>query len=259
MRLISVFMLSFLFTSFCTKPKVLVCYGKFEIDKVSGYDLVVLESKFFTFYEIQELKKTNKKVVAYISLGEVNESSPDYHFLKENTIGKNFDWNSHYLDLKIESTKVFLEKKIENILFMGFDGLFLDNIDNFCSFGIQKSQFSEVVSLIESIKTKYPNCYLVQNAGLELVNRTHRFIDYILIESVITNFEFKDRIYKLREEQAAKEYLEEIDSIHSVYSIPIVLLEYCDNKKLKKTIKSKAKKTKYAYYISDISLQKLPE
>lgn len=250
------FIVPFFFSS--PKQKVLVCYGKFEVEKVQGYDLVIVESSFFNFYEVAQLKKNNKKVVAYISLGEVNKNAVEYNFFKNKTLGSNTDWDSYYLDLTSEETVQFLNNKIDAILFMGYDGLFLDNIDNFCAFGAQKEQQNELITFIDTLKVKYPKSYIVQNAGLELVSKTRKNIDSILIESVITNFTFDDKKYKLREEKETQKYLKKIDSICGPSKLPVILLEYSDSKRLNRQVFKKAQKTKFSFLISDINLQELP-
>jgi endo-alpha-1,4-polygalactosaminidase (GH114 family) len=260
MRLINFFMISFVFPFFSSSPrqKVLVCYGKFEVEKVQGYDLVIVESSFFNFYEVAQLKKNNKKVVAYISLGEVNKNAVDYNFFKNKTLGNNTDWDSYYLDLTSEETVQFLKNKIDAILFMGYDGLFLDNIDNFCAFGAQKEHQNELLTFIDALKIKHPKSYIVQNAGLELVSKTRKNIDIILIESVITNFTFEDKKYKIREDKEAQEYLKKIDSICDPSKLPVILLEYSNSKRLNRQILKQANKTKHSFLISDINLQELP-
>ena len=114
--------------------------------------------------EITIIKKNNKNVLAYISLGEVNSNASHYNLLKDNTLGKNNNWNSHYLDLKSDKTTIVLMRLIKKNLDKGFDGLFLDNIDNYSSFGPQKNQRKELIELIKKINhTKHHTFYLYLN------------------------------------------------------------------------------------------------
>ncbi len=238
--------------------KVLVCYGKFDINNVKGYDLIILESAHFNIYEVKKLKENNKKIVAYISLGEVNEVDTNYKQLKNLTLGKNNDWNSHYLDLTSSKTIEIMDRDIKRIFFMGYDGLFLDNIDNFNSFGPQFKAQKYLIEYIKKIRQAYPKSYVVQNAGLELIEKTKENINSILIESVASNFTFVDKKYKLREETDYTKYINDIKNVSNKNNIPIILVEYADTKKLAKSISNRLNKVKFSYFIGDINLQNLP-
>jgi polysaccharide biosynthesis protein PelA len=240
------------------RQKVLVCYGKFDVNLVKGYDLIIMESAHFNIYEVKKLKQNNKKIVAYISLGEVNEVDQNYKQLKNSTLGKNNDWNSYYLDLSAAKTVEVLNRNVEKILFMGYDGLFLDNIDNFNSFGPQFTQQKYLVEYIQTLRSTHPTAYIVQNAGLELIQNTRQYVDAMLIESVASNFTFEDKKYKLREQIDYFRYINEIKTISNKNKISIILVEYADTKKLAKSIKDRLDITKFPYFISDINLQNLP-
>jgi len=241
------------------KNSVLVCYGKIEAAKIKGYEYVILEEKNFNKDEISLIKKNNKKVVAYISLGEVNANASHYNLLKNNTLGKNKNWNSHYLDLKSEKTTIVLTRMIKKSLDKGFDGMFLDNIDNYGSFGPQKSQRKELVALISKIKKQFPNHLLIQNSGADLIKDTYQFVDALLFESVASNFSFTDTIYKIRDESDYQTYLKKLKTLQSTYKIPILLVEYADNQTLKTALIKRLSVTDYDFFIGKIDLQTIPD
>jgi uncharacterized protein (TIGR01370 family) len=240
------------------KSTVLVCYGKLDATKIKGYNYVILEEKHFKKEEITIIKKNNKNVLAYISLGEVNSNASHYNLLKDNTLGKNTNWNSHYLDLKSDKTTLVLMRLIKKNLDKGFDGLFLDNIDNYSSFGPQKNQRKELIELIKKIKKQYPNHLLIQNSGAELIEDTNKYVDAILFESVATNFSFKDNVYKLREIKEYTAYLDRLKAIHSKYKLPVILVEYADNQKLYTEVINRLATTNFEYFIGKIDLQSIP-
>ena len=240
------------------KSTVLVCYGKIEAAKIKGYQYVILEEKNFSKEEVSLIKKNNKKVFAYISLGEVNANASHYNLLKNSTLGKNKNWNSHYLDLKAEKTTIVLMRLIKKNLDKGFDGMFLDNIDNYGSFGPQKSQRKELVALISKIKKQYPNHLLVQNSGAELIDETHKFIDIVLFESVASNYSFKDNLYQMREEADYQTYLKRLKELNATYKLPIILVEYSDSQTLNTALINRLSATNFDYFIGKIDLQSLP-
>lgn len=247
------------FSNSVDKSSVLVCYGKLDAAKIKGYNYVIVEEKNFKAEEVQLIKKNNKNVIAYISLGEVNSHAIHYKLLKNRTLGKNNNWNSHYLNLKDASTQVVIMSVIKKIIEKGFDGLFLDNVDNFSSFGPQFAQRSELIKLIQKIKKQYPNHVLVQNSGLELIPDTKNFIKSVMFESVATDYSFKENTYKLREINDYTERLKRIKEIHSKHKLPVLLIEYANSKQLYNQIVKRLSSTNFDYFIGKIDLQSVPD
>ena len=129
-----------LFNSFqndMKKSNVLICYGKMNPELIKGYKYVIVESKHYFASNIRVLKSKNEKVLSYISLGEVNANATHYLELKKHTLGKNEIWNSYYLDLNSKKTIETLMHIIDETFANGYDGLFLDNFDNFTIHGPQ--------------------------------------------------------------------------------------------------------------------------
>lgn len=266
MRLINIFsciLLSFILNSFFSidmkNDAVLVCYGKLKPETIKGYQYLIVESKHYFPSDIRVFKSQNKKIFAYISLGEVNANAIHYQELKNNTLGKNEIWNSYYLDLKSEKTITVLMEIIDNTLANGYDGLFIDNIDNFTIHGPQKSQKNEIIALLKVIKEKYPNKEFIQNAGLELINETSIYMNAVLIESVASDYSFKNKKYKLRDANGFENYIEKIEKINETYKIPFILVEYADTDSLKLKIEERIQPTNFDYFIGQIDLQNIPK
>ncbi|WP_165764907.1 endo alpha-1,4 polygalactosaminidase [Flavobacterium davisii] len=237
----------------------MVCYGKFDVTKVSGYDLLIVESAHFTYNEVSYLKRNNKKVVAYISLGEINEDARDYKLLRSVVSEKNTDWNSYYLDIGSSKIQKVLKSRIQNIFYMGYDGLFLDNIDNFTEHGVQYNLQDDLVAFVRAIKKEYPNKVLVQNAGLDLVKLLHGQVDYVLIESIYTDYDFKEKRYLIRNNESFSERLGNLKKAMNKYKIKPLLLEYAVDETQIKQIRKRIKTENITYSISEISLQKIKD
>lgn len=266
MRLINItsyILLSFILNSFFTinmeNNTVLVCYGKLKPETTKGYKYLIVESKHYLPSDIRVFKAQKNKVFAYISVGEVNANAPHFEILKNNTLGKNEVWNSYYLNLKSENTIKILMQIIDQTLAKGYDGLFIDNIDNFTIHGVQKDQKNEVIQLLKSIKEKYPQKEFIQNAGLELINETSIYVNAVLIESVASNYSFKDKKYKLREAKEFVKYFEKIKKINETNKIPFILVEYADSISLKNEIENRIKPSNFDYFIGQIDLQTIPK
>lgn len=240
------------------KSSVLFCYGKVKAETIKNYSYAVLEPLQYDKAEIKVIKKTNKNVLAYISLGEVNSKAKHYNDLKNIVLGRNNNWDSFYLDLKSEKTKKILLSLFDEAFAKGFDGMFLDNIDNFTQFGPQKEDKNELILFLQLINKKYPGKIFFQNAGLELLDQTYKLIDGVVVESVASNYTFKDKKYSLRNQKEFEVYIARIKSLKSKYNLRFVLVEYADTKLLYNKISSRLNKHDFDFFIGKIDLQTIP-
>lgn len=241
------------------KGTVLVCYGRLDPEMIKGYGCVILESEHYTGAEIKMIKSQNDKVLAYISLGEVNKNARHYPQLKNNTLGKNTVWDSYYLNLKDPETSKILMAIIDEQIAAGYDGFFLDNLDNYTRFGPQPDQKPEVVALLKAIFEKYPDQTFLQNAGLELIGETAAFIDGLLVESVATDYTFNDKKYRLRDETGFRALAAKLAAIKQAYKIPVILVEYADTTALRDSVDERLTNSGFDYFIGNINLQTLPK
>jgi len=240
------------------KSTVLVCYGRLAPEDIKGYNYVILESQYYNIYEIRRIKSQNEKVLAYISVGEVNENAMHYNLLKDSTLGKNDIWNSHYINLKLENTAEILLGIINTTMEMGYDGFFLDNVDNFTAFGPQPDQKAELIDLLKKIHTTYPDKIFLQNAGLELIDETAPYVDAVIIESIASNYTFDDKSYKLRDQNDYESYIKKLKAIKKKYRLPIILIEYADSYELHNAIQKRIRNLGFEYFIGNIDLQTIP-
>jgi polysaccharide biosynthesis protein PelA len=241
------------------KANVLVCYGRLQPETVKGYNCVIVEQEHYTPAEVRILKAQNEKVLAYISLGEVNAHAKHYAELKDNTLGKNDTWNSYYLDLTAEKTTAALMKIIGDAINQGYDGFFLDNFDNYGSWGKQSAQKQALIALLKQINNKYPHYTFLQNAGLDLIADTAAYVDGVIVESVATDYSFAGKTYKLREDADFNARAIKLAAVSQTYSLPVMLIEYADTKILRDAAEKRIKRLGFDYFIGQIDLQAVPQ
>ncbi len=240
------------------KSQVLVCYGHIAPDKIKNYVYVILEPKHYSKSDVAEIKKNNSNVVAYISLGEVNENAVHYNDLKKLTLGKNKLWNSHYIDFENPRTSEILDKIVSRTIKTGYDGMFLDNLDNFGIYGPQKSQRDAAINYVKALKSKNPNKIFIQNAGLSLLPETAKYVDAVLIESVATSYDFKNKKYQLSCSEHFKTMMNTLKDIHRTYNLPIIVVEYADTQALHDKVVDRIISSGFSYFIGTINLQTVP-
>jgi len=236
----------------------LVCYGRLEPARIKGYGTVILEQEHYKPSEIRKIKSQNDKVLAYISLGEVNKNAAHFPKLKGHTLGKNDIWDSYYIDLRTAETRDILLQIIRDGLESGYDGFFLDNLDNYGQFGPQKDQREDVVLLLKSIFEKYPKQTFLQNGGLDLISETAPYIDGLVIESVASDYSFAQKKYKLRDQNQFNQSVQRLADIHQTYNLPVTLIEYAGTQRLRTAIENRLRPLDFDYFIGNINLQTLP-
>lgn len=240
-------------------PQTLVCYGKIDVTNIKGYKLLVLEESIYTKEDIEILKKNNTKVIAYLSLAEINADAKYYSYLKDYTLGKNNLWNSFHLDLSSAKLRNKLLTITNEIIEKGFDGLFLDNIDNACMFGPNPQFKDDLIGLIKEIREQNEAIYLVQNSGLEIIERTAKYINMVALESVITHYNFETKTYGLRDKTESNKRLINLNELVDKYQLHILLIEYANTLSLFNETKNLLIKSGYSHFIGNIDLQKVPE
>lgn len=242
-----------------SKQDLLVCYGKFDINQVKGYQTIILEPAQFSKNDIDKLKKNNAKIYGYISLGEVSKTASFYPLLKDDVLGKNEHWNSYYLNLSSAKTKRVLLELIKSINNKGVHGLFIDNVDNFSSFGPQKDQQKEFLDFLMLIKSKFPEMEIIQNAGAELLPHTNSYIKGVLFESIYTNYLFHEKKYVIRSGDDLEQQFKKVEIAKKYKHVQIYLIEYANTPDAIDKIKKSISKLQVSFFIGTIDLQTLPK
>ena len=236
-----------------------VCYGKINPESIKGYQLVVLESAHYSPSEIAIFNENNTHVVAYISLTEVNKNASFYTDIAPFTFGENTTWNSCFMDLENKNVQRILEEEIRKIKQKGFQGLFIDNVDNVSKWGKLHHQKEAFVSFLKKIKTKHEELYLVQNAGLFLAEELDQVTNAIVVESVVSAYNFNENAYALRDVETKSERINSLKLVRKKTKKPIYLIEYAKTNSMKKTILQELKKLGFKAFISQINLQYFPK
>lgn len=237
---------------------VFVCYGNVNPSSVVGYKYVILEPFFYNQKEIQQFKESNENIFAYLSLGEINVYSKFYEKLKSLTIGRNKNWNSLLLNLETKETIAVLTEAIDEFIELGYSGIFFDNLDNFGIYGQQTNQKLKLLEFIKNMNSKYPNHMFIQNAGLEFIDLTYKFVDAILFESVASQYDFENKSYHLRSEKEFKIRQEKINEIGDKYNIPVLVVEYANSYDDYNEIIKRLYLNKLHFFVGNIDLQTIP-
>ncbi|SMO69509.1 endo alpha-1,4 polygalactosaminidase [Fodinibius sediminis] len=240
-----------------------VSYEKIEnrAEIANKYKLLIVEPDHYSKPEIDSLNTSTNKLIAYVSLGEVNRNRWYYPLLeKRGFLGVNEQWGSQYLNLADSTTRaILLGKVIPNIMKKGFDGLFLDTVDGVAPYTDRSHLQSCMIDMIAKIHKANPQAFVVQNSGLFMLDKTNQFIDAVLIEDVASSYNFGDQTYGLKLRKKYKDKVESIGRYSSLYDKPILIVDFSDKELLNKKIKNRLDSLSYPYFIGPIQLNNIKE
>lgn len=238
-----------------------VCYSKLSPKEVAPYKMVIVEPDFYNSQEIKSLKETGTRIFGYVTLGEVDPNRWYFNKMEELGFrGENKIWQSSYLDLKNPAVRsLLLDQVIPAVVDKGMDGLFLDTIDAVSPETERADLQPYMAELIRSLRLKYPNLFIIQNAGLFLLDRTGPYIDAFLTESLASDYDFENREYLIRADSVFNQRLGYLNEYIRNTEIPFLILDYAGNPIQVQQIRSRLDTLGRPYFISNIALSKLPE
>jgi uncharacterized protein (TIGR01370 family) len=187
--------LLFLFPSLAQAQQLRwACYyaDSAPLSTLTKFDLLVFDSD--SHPAIAPLKERGKTVVGYLSIGEVNATRSYYTEARAQNLvlAENKNWkNSFFVDVRNPQwSRRVLEDLIPKILFRGFDGVFLDTVDNAPYLEATEPQryrgmADAMVTLIKAIRQNYPNIKIVVNRGFDILPKIEGDIDMVLGESIV--------------------------------------------------------------------------
>ncbi|PWC43138.1 endo alpha-1,4 polygalactosaminidase [Azospirillum sp. TSO22-1] len=178
-------------------PWVVYYADKEPLSAFEPYKLVVLDSEHHP--PLRPLKERGKTLLGYISLGEVESHRPWYETVKGWGIlsAENPNWpGSFYVDVRDKRwTELVVAELVPALLRKGFDGIFLDTLDN--PPHLERTDpkafagMTEAAArLVTALRRHYPGIRIMQNRAYELLPQTAGVIDYALGESVTAGWDF---------------------------------------------------------------------
>ena len=218
-------------------PWVVHYANKAPLSAYDPYKVVVVDSEAHP--NISELKKSGQKIVlGYISVGEVENYRNYFSLIKAEGIllHQNANWpNSWMVDMRSKKwVSVLLDRIAPSILASGFDGFFLDTLDDAeylesldsVNYAGMKEAAKQIVL---ALRARFPNAKIMMNRGYAVLPEVGTQIDYLLAESVYSSFDFKQSRYFLVDNQQYKEHLNILMQAQKKFpDLKIMTLDYWD-------------------------------
>lgn len=229
-------------------------------EAIKNFDLAVLDADAHP--DLSALKNSRTILIGYVSLGEVG----DYRWFwpqmagKPWVLDKNPNWNSYFVDVRApEWHDLLLDKIIPKILEDGFDGLFLDTVDNAEYLEkyhpVKKYPGSQaaMIQLIRKMRLRFPDIHIIANRGFAILEQIAGDIDGVVAESVFTTVDFENegKMRILRTEEYTVN-LRRLMAVKNRSKIKVFTLDYLEKHKEREISRliSKSREFGFIPYVS---------
>ena len=224
---------------------------KAKPDKGSG--LLAIEPEDYSVAEVQALKSAGYTVLAYLSVGSVDERRNYYKQLEPYTLRRLDDWeHERYLDVCEPAVQDWAINQGMKFLNAGYDGLWIDNLDAYEEYP-SDAAYKGITRILQAL---YPHGYIMINGGMEYmiraISQKARVAHGVTQEevfSLITDYSGRGTFGA----QIASESLEYQKYISKAMGagMEAYLLEYTRDANLKKKIVNYCEASGAGYYISE--------
>lgn len=168
------------------------------------FELLVLEPHHAR--PIAPLRGPGSRLLGYVSLGEVEHSRRYFAALDRAGAlrAPNPNWpDARHVDLRHpEWTRILIEQAVPAILALGYDGIFMDTLDNAEAMERQnptqnKGMVAAGAALVAALRARFPAISLMLNRGYAALPDAAPHIDYLLGESMASRWSFAQKQYEM--------------------------------------------------------------
>jgi len=248
-------------------PWVVYYADKEPVKAFEPYRLLVLDSKYHP--PLRPLKDRGKTLLGYISLGEVEQHRPWFDRVKGWGIlsEENPNWpGSFYVDVRDKRwVKLVVEELVPAILRLGFDGIFLDTLDN--PPHLERTDAKRwagmtegAARLVRAIRTNWPNIRIMQNRAYEILPDVAGALDYALGESVYAGWDFEAKKPHLQTEDDYRFQVEALQGARRLNpKLDLFSLDYWDPNDAEgiRRIYARQRANGFSPYVSVVELDRI--
>ena len=237
------------------------------IEAFSDYSLLVLDADHHP--PLGPLSAQRKLLLGYISLGEVERYRSHFADVKAEGIlvQENGDWpGSFYVDLRDPRwTERVMSELVPEILRRGFDGVFLDTLDNAAELeridpAADAGMTAAAARLVRTIRFHFPKITIMLNRAYEILPMVEQDVDMVLGESVFTDYNFETKDYG---RVPAEDYREQVELLQAAMArqpkLRVMTLDYWDLQDLDgiRRIYREQRANGFEPYVSSIELDRI--
>lgn len=227
------------------------------------YDWLVVDPDSFSWEKMDEkfYIKKRPKLIAYLSLSEVNPHRSYYKKIKKDwVIGQNKEWKSYITDIRNKEYQDFLLNEVVPSL-NRFQGIFFDTIDSY-QIVLKPEEFKSYeeaqVQFFKRFKSMYPDKIIIINRGFEILDRLSGVVNGVVAESLFYGIDSGSMKYEKMKEDDTAWLLNKLKQVKSL-GYKVIVIDYVDpkNRKLALEVAKNIHQNGFIPYVTDIHLQTL--
>lgn len=236
-------------------------------DEFGGYDLVVLDADAHP--PLKPISANGSTVLGYLSLCEIERHRKWFTQAKDSGLlaGPNPNWpDSYFVDLRdARWRKIVVNQLVPEILARGFQGLFLDTLDDAADLERRDPEKyhgmkTAAIQLVGEIRTAAPAATLMVNRGYDLLPEIAASVNIVLGESVYGTYDFAAKAYHPVPAEESRQQVALLTRLKSIKpSLRICTLDYWDpaDRKGIREIYREERSHGFDPYVATISLDRL--
>jgi uncharacterized protein (TIGR01370 family) len=199
------------------------------------YGLLVLDARYHP--PLAPLQATGRTLYGYVSLGEIERHHPLYPSVRAEGLlmGENPNWKgSYFVDLRDRRWHDHvLQELVPQVLDQGFEGLFLDTLDDAGYLEDNKpyrpGMRHGAIDLVQAIRARYPKAPLLLNRAYDLLDTLAPLLAGHLSESCYANYDAATKRYQLVDDAATAALLEKALEVKGRHpALHLMSLDYWD-------------------------------
>jgi len=179
--------------------------------ELARFDVVVIDPHGHP--PLATVKRHGALVLAYLSLGEVNTSHPEFTGIAAEpwVLAPNPRWpDARRVDVRAEGYQRWLLDRAAPAALGGpVNGLFLDTVDS--ALDLERADPTRYAGTalaaertLAELKRRNPRALLMLNGGLPIVERRPGLVDAVALESVWSDYDFATGVYRVRPPEEAE-------------------------------------------------------
>ena len=245
----------------CSKPTSDHCYGVFlgvnpeEIDKLAGYQTVVIDAQYFTQEKIAQLQQDGTRVYTYLNIGSIETFREGYDSVQDCILSPYDNWPDEYwVDVSRPEWQTFVSNEAKSLAEKGVDGFFLDNADVYYLYPTS-AVFDGLNAILQTL-AQYEKPVLINGGDVFVTkamldaDKPNPVITGVNQECVFTNIDF-DRGKLIRQDSSNSDYYQAYLARCKSAGLSVYLTEYANSSSaLIRTIEDYCREEGFQYYIS---------
>jgi hypothetical protein len=221
-------------------------YGTGELDRLAGYQRVVLQPEFYSPQELTALRQRGVEPLAYLSLSE--DHGPPAPWQRPD---RNPEWGGAYVYVDDPRWVAHVTGQATAALHAGFAGLFLDTLNVELTY---PADVPHLTTLVAALRELAGTGYVLANRGFAMLPRLAELADGVLFESF--SVRWTDDGYASWPADVLEHHAQIAEKLLE-YDIDLYALDYADTDGLAAFATRRAHQFGLHSFISDRALSRL--